>query len=105
MKFKKVKKLKFDFSNLKFAILVLLAAFLYDYFTSLIDYNDFRGSNLRKNGICLAVGVVSASANIPQRNAIRAGWGGSKNICHLKFFIATNKDWSVVQKVPLISLA
>jgi hypothetical protein len=68
MKIKKVKKFKFDLSNLKFAVLVLLSAFLYDSTNNIIGYSDFRGSNLKKNGICLAVGVVSASANITYLN-------------------------------------
>jgi hypothetical protein len=100
MKIKKInKKLKFDYPNLKFATVVLIVASLHNTIGKFNYEYVWGGSNMNKRGICLAVGVVSASANQRQRDSIRAGWGRSQDICRLRFFIATSRDWSMVQKV------
>jgi len=102
MEIKKVKRLKVDFADLKLAgVALLLAALLHNSLGIYKLYNALRGSVPGNRGPCLAVGVLSASANLPQRNAIRAGWGASPEICHLKFFIATSKDWGIVRKVQM----
>jgi hypothetical protein len=94
MQAKKIKNYKFDPPSLKFAIIVLFAGLL-------PAYDSIRDSIFlkRKGPNCLSVGVISASANRAQRDAIRAGWGRSRDICRLNFFIATNKDENVLQKV------
>jgi hypothetical protein len=92
MQAKKIKNYKFEPSSLKFAIIVLFAGLLLNSIRDSI-YLKTKGRN------CLSVGVISASANRAQRDAIRAGWGGSREICRLNFFIATNKDENVLQKV------
>ena len=101
---KKSKKFKgIDWSNLKFALVVLAAAYVYEIILKRVNNSTGGGSQLR-NGVCLSVGIVSASLNVQQRASIRQGWGRSRDICRRRFFIATNKDWTVVQKVSACML-
>ena len=102
MKANKNKKNNFDLSNLKFAAIIMLAVSVHKYIGNWNYSNVFGDQNLQgRRTICLSIGVISASANRSQRDVIRESWGKSGAVCRLRFFIATNKEWEIVEKVVI----